>query len=45
MLARLRSARPIPVIARAAADGVRLDPRTLADDEFPFVAEAIAAAR
>ncbi len=44
MLEALRRYQP-PVIARALDDRVALDVRTLADDEFPVVAAAIARAR
>jgi L-seryl-tRNA(Ser) seleniumtransferase len=42
LAARLRAADP-PVIGRIEDDRVLLDPRTLADDEIPLVAAALAA--
>jgi len=44
LLERLRLHRP-PVIARAHEARVAFDVRTIADDEFPALAEAVAAAR
>jgi L-seryl-tRNA(Ser) seleniumtransferase len=42
--AALRASSP-PIIARSGADGVLLDVRTMTDDEFPIVAEAVAGGR
>lgn len=43
LIERLRRA-PVPVVARLSADALRLDVRTVAEDEIPLVADAFAQA-
>ena len=40
VLESLRKSEPIPIIARAGAEGVILDPRTIGADEFAAIGTA-----